>query len=70
MPLGEFPLGTVVRLKKTGEFALIASRNELMGNPESFLNYYLQIEDRPGLWAGYDADLELEALPMENQEDK
>jgi len=68
MPLGTIPIGSVVRIKKTNEFALVIGKNQLMNNPESFLNYYLEIEDRQGVWAGYDADIELECLPKELQD--
>jgi hypothetical protein len=53
----------VVRLKKTGEFASIVGKNNLMNRPDTFLNYYLEIEGRQGTWAGYDDDFELEYLP-------
>lgn len=69
MPLGELPIGSVVRLKKTGEFALIVGKNLMMNNSDSFLNYYLEIENRKGIYAGYDDDdLELENLAKETSE--
>jgi len=54
----------VVWLKKTNEFALIVGKNQLQNRPDSFLNYYVQIEGKSGIWASYDADLELECLPI------
>lgn len=62
---GKFEPGTVVRLKKTGEFALIHERVCLMKRPENFLHYMGIIEGRgpKPVWALYDDDLELECLP-------
>jgi hypothetical protein len=58
-----YPKETVVRIKKTGELALIKDYNFQM-NGKGFLNYYGQIEGRgDGLYALYHGDLDLEALP-------
>lgn len=46
MPLGEIPIGSVVRLKKTNEFAIIVGKNLMMNRLESFLNYYVEIEGK------------------------
>ncbi|MBL0741363.1 hypothetical protein [Chryseolinea lacunae] len=60
---GKYPVGTVVRLKKTGEFAIIVDKAYLKDEKE-FLNYYANIEGRAdGRWALYDGDFELECLP-------
>ena len=68
--LGKYDVGTVVRLKKTGEFALITDVCYLMDR-KNFLNYLGVIEGRgDGKYALYDADIELECLPVENSNDK
>lgn len=60
---GQFEVGTVVRIKRTGELAIIRERSYLKDNI-SFLNYMGEIEGRgAGLYALYDDDLELECLP-------
>lgn len=58
-----YPVDTVVRLKKTGQLALITSHNYLM-NYSNFLNYYASIEGREGTYALYHDDIELECLPV------
>lgn len=59
-----YPEGTVVRLKKTGEFAIIKQvcylRPELK---KYFMHYLADIEGRGGPFAVYHNDLELEVLP-------
>lgn len=58
-----YPQDTVVRIKKTGQFAMIRVRTFLKdGN--GFLNYLGEIEGRKGLYALYHDDIELEALPI------
>lgn len=57
-----YPIGTVVRLKKTGQFAIIRKQVFLMGE-KNFLHYTGEIEGREGLYAIYHDDVELEALP-------
>jgi hypothetical protein len=60
-----FPAGTVVRIKKTNEFALIKKIQWL--RPESakhFLHYEAEIEGKIGIYALYHQDLELECLPI------
>jgi len=62
-----YPLETVVRLKKTGELAMIRNRTMLK---DEFLHYLGVIEGRgDGLWALYHDDLELECLPSGTSED-
>jgi hypothetical protein len=62
---GQYPVGTIVRLKRTGEFAIIVDRSYLKDGKE-FLNYLAKIEGRAdGWWAIYDDDIELECLPPE-----
>ena len=59
-----FPIGTVVRLKSTGEFCKITGHNWL--RPElkkHFLNYFCEIEGKKGRYAVYHNEVELEALP-------
>jgi len=59
---GKYPVGTVVRIRKTGQFAIITHRNFLM-NEDNFLNYLGVIEGREGKYALYDDEIELECLP-------
>lgn len=58
--------GTVVRLKKTGEFAIV--RQVFFLRPElryGFLHYLAEIEGRrPGQYAIYHQDVELEVAPL------
>jgi len=56
---------TVVRIKKTGEFARIIAPVYLMD--KAFLHYHAEIEGRePGsMWALYHDDIEFEAPPMD-----
>jgi hypothetical protein len=58
-----FPIDTTVRLKKTGEFAII-KHHDFQFHGRGFLNYRGVIEGRgEKLWALYHDDLELEVLP-------
>jgi hypothetical protein len=64
-----FPLDTVVRIKKTGEFAVIKSQ-AFLNDGKNFLHYLGVIEGRgDGLWALFHDDLELECLPSGTSED-
>jgi hypothetical protein len=56
-----YPLNTVVRIKKTGEFAIIVGYNFLKDG-KGFLNYYAEIQDKKGKYALYHGDLEVEVL--------
>jgi len=67
MTFAKYPIGTIVRLIKTGEFARIIGYNCMMNRPDTFLSYYIEIEGKPGaMWATYDDRIELECLPFEN----
>jgi hypothetical protein len=58
-----YPIDNVVRLKETGQFAII-KRQSFLGDGKSFLNYLAQIEGRrEGLYAIYHEEVELETLP-------
>jgi hypothetical protein len=57
-----YPLETVVRLKKTGEFAIIKDR-VFLKDGKNFLHYRGEIEGRRGLFALYHDEIELENLP-------
>ena len=58
-----YPIGTIVRLKKTGEMAEIKDYTFLM-NRKGFLNYLGQIEGKgSAVYALYHDDIELECLP-------
>jgi hypothetical protein len=62
-----YPVDTVVRLKKTGEFALIKNRVFLLNG--SILHYEGLIEskgDGKNYYLGRNEDLDLEALPPGN----
>jgi hypothetical protein len=59
-----FPIGTVVRRRKTGEFALIKNYT-FQHEGKGFLNYLGQIENKgDGIYAIYHEDIDLECLPV------
>ncbi len=59
-----YVVDTVVRLKKTGEFAIIR-KVQFMMDGKHFLHYEGEIEGRgSGNFALYHNDVELEALPV------
>lgn len=57
-----YPVNTVVRRKKTGEFAKIKAHT-FQKDGKGFLNYLAEIEEHDGLYALYHDDIELEHLP-------
>lgn len=57
-----YPLETVVRLKKTGEFAIIKAQ-DFLKDGKGFLNYRGEIEGKEGWFAIYHDDVDLESLP-------
>jgi hypothetical protein len=58
-------VGTVVRIKKTGEFAIVASKAFLTDNTRNFLHYEGPIDGRgEGHYVFYHDDVELESLPF------
>lgn len=57
-----YPEQTVVRIKSSGEFAVIRDHIYL-SEGRNFLNYLAEIEGRAGLFALYHSDIELEQLP-------
>lgn len=57
-----YPVNTVVRLKKTGQFAIIKQVFYQSGD-KNFMHYLGNIEGREGLYVLYHDDIELEALP-------
>lgn len=59
-----YPVGTVVRIKRTGQFALIRQLT-FQNSERGFLNYIAEIEGRAGLYALYHDDIEVECLPIE-----
>lgn len=62
--MDNFEAGTVVRLKKTGELAVIRQLFYLKDGM-NFLHYLGEIEGRRrGLYALYHDDVELECLPV------
>jgi hypothetical protein len=60
-----YPFDTVVRLRKTNEFAVIKQRTFL--NSENFLNFLALIDGRAenDLYAIYHEDIVLEVLPKD-----
>ncbi|CAN5317588.1 hypothetical protein BH10BAC4_BH10BAC4_25190 [soil metagenome] len=58
-----YPIGTVVRIIKTGQFSIIKDQTFVKDN-RNFLNYLGQIEGREGLYALYHEDVDLECLPV------
>jgi hypothetical protein len=57
-----FPVGTVVRIKKTGEFAIIRQVT-FQKDGRGFLHYLGEIENKQGLYCLIHDQVELEALP-------
>ena len=58
-----YPDETVVRIKKTGEFAII-KRRAFLKDGKGFLHYEAEIEGRkPGHYALYHDDIDVEAWP-------
>jgi hypothetical protein len=58
-----YPLDTVVRIRKTGEFAMIKDQ-VFLKDDKNFLHYRGIIEGRgDGLYALYHEEVDLEALP-------
>ncbi len=63
-----YPIDTVVRLKKTGEFAIIKQQTFLMDG-RNFLHYLGVIEGRgDGLYCIIHNEVDLECLPPDNQQ--
>jgi len=56
-----YPVDTIVRLKRTSEFAIIRNQTFLQGH--YFLNYLVEIEGKKGLYCAFHYDIELEHLP-------
>lgn len=60
-----YPLETVVRIKKTGQFAII-KHVVFLKDGKSFLHYEGPIDGKPeGNYAFYHEEIELEVLPKE-----
>ena len=59
-----YPIETVVRIRKTGQFAIIVKKTFLKDG-KGFMNYLAQIEGREGMYALYHEDIDLEALPLD-----
>lgn len=60
-----YSVGTIVRIRKTGEFAIIRKRLFLKES-KKFFHYIGQIEGTDRLRSLYHEDLELESLPSQN----
>jgi len=63
-----YPIDTVVRIKKTGQFAII-KQIAFQFNGRNFLHYLGNIEGRDGLYALYHDEIDLEALPLSGKPD-
>ena len=62
-----YPIDTVVRLKKTGQFAIIKDKTFLF-QEKNFLHYLGQIEGKgEGLYCLLHDEIELEVLPPAKQ---
>jgi len=61
MNIRPYPEGTTVRLKKNGELAIIG-KAVFLKDGVSFLHYLAEIGKRPGNYALYHNDIELESL--------
>lgn len=57
--------GTIVRLKKTGQFVRII-KPVFVKDGKGFLHYLGEIEEREGQYAIYHQDVELEVLPPDS----
>lgn len=57
-----YPVETVVRLHKTGEFAIIKDQ-VFLKDGMNFLYYLAEIEGRKGLYCVLHGECDLEALP-------
>lgn len=65
-----YAVGSVVRIKKTGELAIIR-RIQFLLDKKSFLHYEGEIEGRgEGNYALYHEDIELECLPGDSPPDR
>jgi hypothetical protein len=56
-----YPIGTVVRIKKTGVFAIIR-KHGFLKDGKNFLHYLGEIEGKEGLFALYHDDIEVEVI--------
>jgi hypothetical protein len=58
-----YPLDTVVRIKRTGQFAMI-KKQQFVKDGKGFLHYLARIEGRgDGLYCVFHDDVDLEVLP-------
>jgi hypothetical protein len=59
-----YPVGTVIRIKSTNEFAIIRMHT-CQHACKGFLNYLVEIEDKRGLYCAFHDDIALEqTAPM------
>lgn len=61
-----YPIGTAVRRRKTGEFAIIRKR-VFLREDKFFLHYLGEIENKEGLYCLIHDEVELEALPPDSE---
>jgi hypothetical protein len=62
-----YPIDTIVRIRKTGQFAIIVDK-AFLKDGKGFMNYLAQIEGKEGSYALYHEDIDLEALPLNDTE--
>lgn len=58
-----YPIDTVVRWKRTGEFGLI-KKYTFQHEQRGFMNYLVQVEGKEGLYCWFHDDIDLEHLPL------
>lgn len=67
MPISDseiYPIDTVVRWKRTGEFGLIKSYT-FQHEQRGFMNYLVEVEGKQGLYCWFHDDIDLEHLPRQ-----
>ncbi len=64
-----FDIDTIVRLTKTGQFARIV-KSQYAYDGTTLMHYLSEIEGREGQYAIYHYDVELECLPIMNNQNR
>jgi hypothetical protein len=64
-----FPIGSVIRIKRTNESAIIR-RKTFQKDGKGFLNYLVEIENKRGLYCAFNDDIDLEHLPPTTQHEQ
>lgn len=58
-----YPIETVVRWKRTGEFGII-KKYTFQHEQKGFMNYLVLVEGKEGLFCWFHDDVDLECLPL------